>query len=922
MPRLSHRQRLIRQYPSLINGDPNFRTSGHSYLGKNILCRRPKNLNISGHTNTTTGRQKGGVKGTIIGFLSESDVDESGNAAFVATKTSQYSRKGDPSKLFHIVLDEKDKDNDPVVVDLEEWEIDEYCEWIAVDQERRENIGKEQKNQMSSSSRVQGCDDTKSNKTTEFEMLSNLALEAATSVSHVPAVVETSTAGNTNDGQATLAKAAAAGCTKCRKELDGKTARGPHVGHCPRKYPRKRDEESIIGCKGLKGRDHTDTSNKAIDSSCSRKSVGELGENDNIRDNTVNQSRKKTIDSSSIGEKVGSNNKCDKNRESVTQSNKKKKNSSGSEEKLDSSDKCCDKRVKRKGNVVTQSTKKKNDSGSRGNCKNSEGRSNQDQAHALAIKPCPSFNDILKSALASYSSNTRQKNTKNSLPPVPPPFLSHEENCTIRTALAFVMAKAKNKERGNRTSLPSRITPEAEENTTGRVSADRLGGAMQTNGSNSQGRSPLVGGLLALPPRECAPIGQMNLNASNAMIVLERELKHVRDVMNLAVSALLPLYKSSTLNVMPVQRPSEDRQKQCAVYDYESAAKPSSERHLASFDGLCRHIVGRISSLVNDEALRRKLANESSATMPKGTSHADQMELSINADDYVSEEEAKKDIVCDAVAQLQMDLITDSFSHSSNPVQQIHQIMASCHVLHRLLLLDENCTNIGSDCVAMACTLLTDLYNDKCIGGTNDRGSSQFRQLEGFEEQSDKEKHQVVPSRWSYTNSSYIANREERCMQAVSAMSQPCNPSGPPLKGMKRSSNPSQYESNDYQPMQLPRLGDVLAVNLLRLLEGASAIRLHFHRRYTGQNSGFTARKVATSAAAAEVLQEIRSKTDDVLLIPIHINDAASLYYHETLGTRERRVGKVEHLRPGAKMMLRIHLFGLIQKLSLYEQMN
>lgn len=138
---------------------------------------------------------------------------------------------------------------------------------------------------------------------------------------------------------------------------------------------------------------------------------------------------------------------------------------------------------------------------------------------------------------------------------------------------------------------------------------------------------------------------------------------------------------------------------------------------------------------------------------------------------------------------------------------------------------------------------------------------------------------------------------------------------------MKRPSSPSQNdESSDYQPMQLPRLGDVLAVNLLRLLEGASAIRLHFHRRYTGQNSGFVARKIATSAAAAEVLQEIRSKTDDDLLMPIHTNDAASIYYHETLNTQDPRAGKVYHLRPGAKMMLRIHLFGLIQKLSIYEQ--
>jgi hypothetical protein len=368
------------------------------------------------------------------------------------------------------------------------------------------------------------------------------------------------------------------------------------------------------------------------------------------------------------------------------------------------------------------------------------------------------------------------------------------------------------------------------------------------------------------------------------------------------------------------------------VYDYESAAKPSShqdsqfqlpasERHLASLDGLCRHIIGRLSSIVNDKALRRKLANESSTTMPKRASQEDHTEFSINEDEIVSEEDANTDIVRDALAQLQMDFMIESFRHSSDPVQQIHQVLASCHVLHRLLLLDENCTTLGSDCVAMACAILTDLHNDKCIHGRNDGGSNQLRQLEGFEKQDGKDKHQVVPSRWSYSASSYNTNREERRNQAVYAISsQRFNSNGPPLTGMKRSANQSQDESSGYQTMQLPRLGDVLAVNLLRLLEGASAIRLHFHRRYVGQNNGYIASKVATSAAAAEVLQEIRSQADHDLLMPIHINDAASVYYHETLNAQERRAGKVVHLRPGAKMMLRIHLFGLIQKLSMYEQ--
>eukprot|EP00985_Skeletonema_marinoi_P007965 scaffold3549_cov119-Skeletonema_marinoi.AAC.1 len=1138
MVRSAHREKLIKQYPSLINGDPNFRTSGHVHLGRRIICRNPNNISISGLTNAT---RRNGVRGTIIGFLSESDVDKLGNAAFVATKTSQFSKEGEPSRLFHIVLDEKDKDNDTVVVDLEEWEIDDYCEWIAVDEGGTKNEGENQKRD-NSASRVHAqpkSNDQKGTKTTEFEMLNNLALEAAASVSNTTTVVGTAIA-NIDDGKATLAEAAATGCTKCRKELDtGKKAPGPHVKNCPRnglwkseeKLSNSRDntatqsskkktidsngsgeklvnsdklaslsntttvveteintddgkvtraEAAAAGC--TKCRKELDTGKKAPGPHvrhCPRKGLwkseeklgkgeGEVGDaakdealpdgaksispaptsesspakvekdedmvetqidvsekkkpaqrtfpapptleeaaaagckkcrlefetgektrkthNDNCprkwksagkpppdipaptagrkkrvqsracssqsmeedesavaalvaaatantrrssKRNTDARSSKKKIDSNSSGKSAGKLGNSDKHKDNTeAQSSKNKIDSSNSGGRLFNSDE----RVKSRKATGTQSSKKKIDSSRRGNVENNEGRLNQDHARALASAPCPSFNDILKSALASYSSNAQKKNTNNPPPPVPPPFLSHEENCTIRTALAFAMAKARNKgKRSNNTPVPRGSTSNAAENAVVKISADRLGGAIQTNGLGSHGHSPLVGGLLALPPRDCPPIGQMNLNASNAKIVLDRELKHVRDVMNLAVSALLPLYKSSTLQVQSAGKPGVDGQRQCTVYDYESAAKPSSlrgsqfqlhasERHLASLDGLCRHLIGRLSSIVNDKALRRKLANESSTMMPTGASQEDHIEFSINEEEIVSEEDANTDIVRDAVAQLQMDFMIDSFRHSSDPVQQIHQVLASCHVLHRLLLLDENCTTLGSDCVAMACAILTDLHNDKFIGSRNDGGLNQLRRLEGFEEQDGKEKHQVVPSRWSYTASSYNTNREERRKQAVYAISQRCNSNGPPLTGMKRSANQSQDESSGYQTMQLPRLGDVLAVNLLRLLEGASAIRLHFHRRYVGQNNGYVASTVATSAAAAEVLQEIRSKADHDLLMPIHINDAASVYYHETLHSQERRSGKVDHLRPGAKMMLRIHLFGLIQKLSMYEQ--
>ena len=913
MPRSAHRLQLIAQYPSLVNGDPNFRTSGHVHLGRRIICSRPNNTNISGGLITTRRRKV--VKGTIIGFLSESDVDKSGNASFTATKSSQYAREGEPSKLFHIVMDEKDTDNDTVVVDMEEWELDEYCEWIAADKETKRNDGEGQKKQDSSLRRKNA--QPKCTNTTEFEKLNNLALEAAASAHIAPAVVEKAVV-RANDENATLAEAAAAGCRKCKTELDtGKPGRGPHVGHCPRNSKKKIDSSSCGKSEEkLQKNDKGDISRDVI--VVEKAAIGRVDDGKATLADGAAAGCKKCINELATGKKAKGPHVGNCPRWGLWKS----------EENVDKSEKG----DKTSDNADSQSSKKKiDDSSSKGTCEN-EGRPKQNQTRR-ASAPSPSFNDILKSAVASYASNTQKKYTINPPPSMPPPFLSHEENCTLRTALAFAMAKARNKGKiNNNTSLPRGSTSHAVENAEGkRVSADRLGEGIQTNGLGSHHHSPLVGGLLALPPRTCPSIGQMNLNASNTKIELDRELKHVRDVMNLAVSTLLPLYKS-TLQLKSDERPGVNGQSQCAVYDYESAGKPSSlrgcqfqlpasGRHLASLDGLCRHIIARLSSIVNDKALRRKLRNQpTSAMMPNSLSQDDHAEFSNNAE--TNAPEVKTDIVRNAVAQLQMDFMIDTFRHSSDPAQQIHQIMASCHVLHRLLLLDENCTIIGSDCVAMACTILTDLYHNKRIGGRDDGGSNQLRQMEGFrqaQEHDGKGKHQVATSRWSYPASSYNTNREERRKQALCAISQRCNSNGP-LTGMKRSANQSYSESDGYQPIQLPRLGDVLAVNLLRLLEGASAVRLHFHRRYAGNNGHAFASKAATSAAAAEVLQEVRTNTDHDLLMPIHINDAATVYYHEKMNSQERCVGTVDHLRPGAKMMLRIHLFGLTQKLSMYEQ--
>ena len=858
MPRSAHRLRLIKKYPSLIHGDPYFQTSGNVHLGRRVLLIHPNK--ISG-LNLTRCR-KGDVKGTVIGFLSETDLDKSGNAAFISTKTSKYSTKGEPAKLFHIALDEEDMDNDAIVFDLEEWELHEYCEWIAVDVEEKV----QQKQDSSWKIGAQSMCTKKCTKTsTEFERLNNLALEAAASVRNAPEKNQ-ATERNNDTRNTSLEDGAAAGCPKCQKELDtGKKARGAHVSHCPR--------------WGMWKKSHLSSNDNTTSAKVRRDTAADRGQ--------------PTIIGSSNG---GNIDKCGKSKENTTtQSSKKTTTSSSNDDGRSISS------TKSKSHKLSQIREKIIDP-SIGDNRDNERSQNH---NVLTTDANYSFNNILKSSLASYASKTQTKNTNNPPPPQPPPFLSHEENCTLRTALAFVMARARNRREDN---------DKAAELVEGLVRSNGITGSTKANRSATQHYSPLMGGLLALPPRHIRDgfsTSRLNLKASRARMALDKELKHVREVMNLAVSTLLPLYKNSSSQSMP------GGQKQCAVYDYVSAAMqpiPDSS-NFESLDGLCRHIIGRLSSIVNDEVLRRQLATETLSTEDERSA------FSTTANDSAPKDEHSNfDIVGDELAQLQVDFIIDSFFNVSNPAQQIHQILASCHVLHRLLLLDENRTTIGSDCVAMACTLLTELYRDNCFGSRRESNSDQLNQYENsrqVKEQSGKGK--VVSSRWGYFPSDYNSIREERRNQVVTAISQYHNPNSS-LIGKKRSSmNQNQGCDHGYESIQLPRLGDVLAVNLLRLLEGAAAIRLHFHERYAGHYNGFMTSKAAMTAAAAEILHEIRSKTDYDLLMPIHVNGAALIYYSQALNRKERRVGKVEHLLPGAKMMLRMHLFELIQKLNMYE---
>ncbi|EJK56495.1 hypothetical protein THAOC_23606, partial [Thalassiosira oceanica] len=124
-------------------------------------------------------------------------------------------------------------------------------------------------------------------------------------------------------------------------------------------------------------------------------------------------------------------------------------------------------------------------------------------------------------------------------------------------------------------------------------------------------------------------------------------------------------------------------------------------------------------------------------------------------------------------------------------------------------------------------------------------------------------------------------------------------------------------------PPPLPRIGDVLCVNLLRLLEGVASARL---RRDEGRRGN----GASASTAVTRVLTEMRSSIGPELATPVELDDAAGFYAREMAGERRGRGSSPWAkgdggddcrmlLLPGAKIMLRQRMYELANGLSLYE---
>ena len=432
-------------------------------------------------------------------------------------------------------------------------------------------------------------------------------------------------------------------------------------------------------------------------------------------------------------------------------------------------------------------------------------------------------------------------------------------------------------------------------------------------------------------------------------------------------------------------------------------------RH-ATLDGLCQHVIVRLSALIRDETLKSRNSNMSRVSSSSRSSTANAPSKSEeNNDDNASNANGSPTVVTDKSGESKLitnqsnvneaimkliynDLIGDAFHHGSSHLSKhsrrpnsssyvvrecaehrIEKIMAVCHVLHRLLFLDK-CSSLGTECVVVICSILSELYSNQYRGKIVTEGNGLQQDDDGDDSKSNasssnsnsekkrrsssiknhsvsnnKEKLQVVSSRWGNSSAAstttYINDRHERRLQSVDVLSQQR------YSGVKRSSqiiHQNDSEDNDIQKkkkkaqLPLPRIGDVLAVNLLRLLEGAAAIRLHhrqqchvllpqphpsrYHRPTAFRKDGEYMLEKVTSLAATEVLTEIRSNVDNELITPLHVEDAATFYYNDKMRSSaahrasRRGCNTSVLLQPGAKMMMRLHLFDLMHKLSMYEQ--
>ena len=843
----------------LEEGDPPWRTKGNAWIGRRLLYKpeAAKEETRSGSKNKFYSEDgmhselvaaSPAIKGTILGFISERDKDINGNPGFVST------RDGLPAMLFHVVFD---RGNSSLLLnkDFEEWEINEHCEWI-----HDESDDDESSEQSDLNDDVSYDDESE----TEFD----------------------------------------------EPEEDKSSQNKVH-------FDSKAKDETSANMK---------TVAKAITSSSNQMSRRTVTPKQDLLSETSKQIDASAVIMSTNEQAAFANDSNDRTEPHNTNVSSKDANTTSKR-------------------AIEQTSKMPN------------------------LSHCSSFNEALRSALSTYASRSALKATNNPPAPVPPPFLSHEEESTLRTALAFVMIKARNKKKqaaGSNSLMPYNISTATKQSlsrpsvSSHQMHFSRTGFIARANNMSLpiNQESPrlvrpdryqsLLGGLLMRSQREVAG---KNVATSNVALQLEHEMTHIRDVLKLALSSAMSFYrgaletndeaakderrindnsnngngsriiKSNLGSSKSIRQPS-------TVYDFEAGFNPPQtrkesnnsllSRHCASFDGLCEHAATRLARLINDTSLRLRLDLEAKRTNASKQSAPQEMRPdkdsneNNNSDDNHNLADQVPDnlnqhLVRDAIVELIYDDLIGKAYHyelfnGNRSTTRIERIMATCHLIHRVIFFDKS-SSFASECIVAISQTLSDLYNDAYFNSSSGSLAEGRNANETY--QAAKTKVQVVKPNWSTGRSSYSDFRNERRIRRIDAL---FRDSKLMTAGSKRKNALSADEDESVLNLyQVPDASDVLTVNLFRLLECATEIRLH-HR--VKKNSPYKPNP------ANEIINEIRSTSAVDLTMPIHLDEAATFYLRESHAFNDHTHSL---LRPCAKLMLRVHFFGLIKKLSAYE---
>eukprot|EP00978_Attheya_sp_CCMP212_P036572 scaffold167058_cov39-Attheya_sp.AAC.1 len=396
-------------------------------------------------------------------------------------------------------------------------------------------------------------------------------------------------------------------------------------------------------------------------------------------------------------------------------------------------------------------------------------------------------------------------------------LFSREEECTLRSALAFVLMRrrnmqARNPKNGGKTEPPNLPPPERDEQ---RKSEKRDQRQDASRKRHSDGAPMFLDGLLNTDAQ--SKKRGKGTNPLGGYI----DTTHISTMIRVAISEALTLYESHEL-FHPIEKEAPEIRP--IVYDYHAAschhAMPS---RYAILDGIAKHIASHLrqSRRLDDD----RQPNKKDTSTAFGILYATLLSI-------VRPESGERRI-----------------RKEGREEHQIRCALAVCTVLHRIMYFDNS---NSSEAMRATCFILSDLYYDKF------------------------HKDGVTRSPFPDSQKSHLSNDNEIATEMV--------------------------DHNNF--LELPCFADILAVNLLYLLEGIIALRL---RSVASSN---------LSPIAAFIWRDMKDSLGPEIICPVPIQDMAYVYNKESQKKYGRNACVLE---PGSKLLLRMGIYDLSNKLSAYH---